>query len=77
MVALAALIGLLVVSASGALALGGTALRLKPPRPLLLASIAAVPNASSAIMLTLKLSWETLVVAAPVTGFDNMLFNTL
>jgi hypothetical protein len=77
MVALAALIEPLVVSASGALALGGTALRLKPPRPLLLASIAAVPNASPAIMLTPKLPRETLVVAAPVAGFDNMLFNTL
>jgi hypothetical protein len=68
MVALAAQIEPLLVSGSGALAVGGTALRL--------ASITAV-LASPAIMVTLKLPWETLVVAAPVTAFDNMLFNTL
>jgi MFS family permease len=68
---------ILVVSAVGALAAGATALRLKPRRPLLLASIAVVPNASPIIVLALKLPWETLVVTALVTGFGNMLFNTL
>jgi MFS family permease len=29
------------------------------------------------ILLALKLPWETLVVAALITGFGNMLFNTL
>ena len=68
---------ILIVSAIGALAAGATALRLKPRRPLLLASIAIVPNALPIILLALKLPWETLVVAALVTGFGNMLFNTL
>ncbi len=68
---------ILVVSAIGALAAGATALRLKPRRPLLLASIAVVPIASPIIVLALKLPWETLVVTALVTGFGNMLFNTL
>jgi MFS family permease len=68
---------ILIVSAIGALAAGATALRLKPRRPLLLASIAVVPNALPIILLALKLPWETLVVAALVTGFGNMLFNTL
>jgi MFS family permease len=36
-----------------------------------------VPNASPIILLALKLPWETLVVTALVTGFGNMLFNTL
>jgi MFS family permease len=68
---------ILVVSAIGALAAGATALRLKPRRPLLLASIVVIPNAAPIILLALKLPWETLVVAELVTGFGNMLFNTL
>jgi MFS family permease len=68
---------ILVVSAIGALAAGATALRLKPRRPLLLGIIAVVPNAAPAILLALKLPWPTLVVTALVTGFGNMLFNTL
>ena len=68
---------ILVVSAIGALVAGVTALRLKPRHPLLLASIVVVPNTSPIILLALKLPWETLVVAALVTGFGNMLFNTL
>jgi hypothetical protein len=68
---------ILVVSAIGALAAGATALRLKPRRPLLLASIAVLPNAVPIILLALKLPWETLAVAELVTGFGNMLFNTL
>ena len=73
----AAWTAILVVSAIGALAAGATALRLRPRHPLLLASIAVVPNASPIILLALKLPWETLVVTALVTGFGNMLFNTL
>src|ERR1700728_1540706 len=68
---------ILVVSAIGALAAGATALRLKPRRPLLLASIAVVPIASPIILLALKLPWQALVITALVTGFGNMLFNTL
>ena len=68
---------ILVVSAIGGLAAGATALRLKPRRPLLLASIVVIPNAVPIILLALKLPWETLVVAELVTGFGNMLFNTL
>ena len=68
---------ILVVSAAGALVAGATALRTKPRRPLFLASIVVVPNAAPIILLALKLPWETLVVAALVTGFGNMLFNTL
>jgi MFS family permease len=68
---------ILVVSAIGGLAAGATALRIKPRRPLLLASIAVVPNALPAILLALQLPWEILVVTALVTGFGNMLFNTL
>jgi MFS family permease len=68
---------ILVVSAIGGLAAGATALRLKPRRPLLLASIAVIPNASPIIVLALQLPWQTLVVTALVTGFGNMLFNTL
>jgi MFS family permease len=68
---------ILVVSAAGALAAGATALRIRPRRPLLLGIIAVVPNALPAILLALKLPWPILVVAALVTGFGNMLFNTL
>jgi MFS family permease len=68
---------ILIVSAVGALTAGATALRIKPRRPLLLASIVILPNAAPIILLALKLPWETLVVASLVTGFGNMLFNTL
>jgi MFS family permease len=68
---------ILVVSAIGALAAGATALRFKPRHPLLLGSVAVVPNAAPIIVLALELPWETLVVTALVTGFGNMLFNTL
>jgi MFS family permease len=68
---------ILVVSAIGALAAGATALRLKPRRPLLLACVAVIPNAAPMIVLALQLPWEILVVTALVTGFGNMLFNTL
>jgi len=68
---------ILVVSAIGGLVAGATALRLKPRRPLLLAAIAVLPHASPIIVLALKLPWEILVVTALVTGFGNMLFNTL
>ncbi len=68
---------ILVVSAIGALAAGATALRLKPQRPLLLGCIVVIPNAAPIIVLALKLPWETLVVTGLVTGFGNMLFNTL
>ncbi|HEX4094887.1 MAG TPA: MFS transporter [Trebonia sp.] len=68
---------ILVVSAVGALAAGATALRLKPERPLLVASIAVVPNSAPLIVLALQLPWQVLVVTELVTGFGNMLFNTL
>jgi MFS family permease len=68
---------ILVVTAIGALAAGATALRLKPRRPLLVGSIAVLPNAAPIILLALQLPWETLVVTALITGFGNMLFNTL
>jgi MFS family permease len=68
---------ILVVSSIGALAAGATALRLKPRRPLLLGVIAVIPNAAPLIVLALKLPWPILVVTALVTGFGNMLFNTL
>ena len=68
---------ILVVSAAGALAAGATALRIRPRRPLLVGIIAVVPNALPAILLALKLPWPILVVAALITGFGNMLFNTL
>ncbi|HEY2278065.1 MAG TPA: MFS transporter, partial [Streptosporangiaceae bacterium] len=68
---------ILVVSAVGALAAGATALRIRPRHPLLLGIIVVVPNALPIILLALKLPWEILVLAALVTGFGNMLFNTL
>lgn len=68
---------ILVVSAVGALVAGATALRIRPRRPLLLGSIAVLPNAAPIILLALRLPWPTLVVTALVTGFGNMLFNTL
>ena len=67
----------LVVSAIGGLAAGATALRFKPRRPLFMASVAVLPNAAPIIVLALKVPWETLVVTALVTGFGNLLFNTL
>src|SRR5207237_88806 len=45
--------------------------------PLLLSCAGVVPGVAPIILLALKLPWETLVVAALVTGFGNMLFNTL
>jgi MFS family permease len=68
---------ILVVSAVGALAAGATALRLRPRRPLLLGAVLILPNAVPLVLLALELPWETLVVAALVTGFGNMFFNTL
>jgi MFS family permease len=68
---------ILVVSAVGALAAGAVALRLRPRRPLLLGCVAIIPNAAPIIVLALQLPWETLVVTGLVTGFGNMLFNTL
>ena len=68
---------ILVVSAIGALAAGATALRVKPRRPLLLASIASLPFAAPIIVLALKLPWQTFLVTELVTGFGGMLLNTL
>jgi MFS family permease len=68
---------ILVVSGVGGLVAGATALRIKPRRPLLLASVVVLPNVAPPILLALKLPWEALVVTALVTGFGNMLFNTL
>jgi MFS family permease len=68
---------ILVVSAVGGLAGGVTVLRLRPRRPLLLGSIAVLPNAAPMIVLALRLPWQVLIVTALVTGFGNMLFNTL
>lgn len=68
---------MLVVSAIGALLAGTAVLRIKPRRPLLLASIVIVPNAVPIILLALRLPWESLAVAELITGFGNMLFNTL
>jgi MFS family permease len=68
---------ILVVSAVGGLAGGAAVLRLRPRRPLLLGSIAVLPNAAPMIVLALRLPWQVLIVTALVTGFGNMLFNTL
>ena len=68
---------ILVASAAGALVGGATALRIKPRRPLLAASVLTLPNAVPIILLALQVPWETFVVAVLVTGFGNMLFNTL
>jgi hypothetical protein len=40
-------------------------------------AVAIVPNAVPVLLLVLKLPWQTLVVAELVTGFGNVLFNTL
>ena len=68
---------ILVAGAIGALVAGAAALRIRPRRPLLVASVVIIPNALPIVLLALKLPWETLVVASLVTGFGNMLFNTL
>jgi MFS family permease len=68
---------ILVVSAIGGLAGGVAVLRLRPRRPLLVGSIAVLPNAAPMIVLALRLPWQVLIVTALVTGFGNMLFNTL
>lgn len=65
------------LSAVGALVAGATALRIKPRRPMLLGAVVVVPNAAPIILLALQLPWQTFVAAALVTGFGNMLFNTL
>jgi MFS family permease len=68
---------ILVVSAAGALIGGATVLRVRPRRPLLAACLVVVPNALPLVFLALRFPWETLVAAALVTGFGNMVFNTL
>jgi MFS family permease len=68
---------ILVVGAAGALIGGATALRIKPKRPLFVACLVIVPNVTPMILLALRLPWETFVIASFVTGFGNMLFNTL
>jgi MFS family permease len=68
---------ILAASAAGALAAAATALRLRPRRPLLAASIAVVPVASPIIALALKLPWPALAATALVTGFGTMLYGTL
>ncbi len=66
-----------VAGAIGALLAGATALRVRPRRPLLVACIVIVPNALPTILLALRMPWQTLVAASFLTGFGNMLFNTL
>jgi MFS family permease len=68
---------ILVVSAIGGLVAGAAALRLRPRRPLLVGCIAVLPNSAPIIVLALKLPWQVLIVTALITGFGNMLFNTL
>lgn len=68
---------ILIATAVGALVAGATALRVKPRRPLLLGAVVAVPHAAPIILLALQLPWQTLAAAALVTGFGDMLFNTL
>jgi MFS family permease len=68
---------ILVASAVGGLAAGSIALRIEPRRPLFLACVVILPNAAPSILLALELPWETYVPAALMTGFGNMLFNTL
>jgi predicted MFS family arabinose efflux permease len=36
-----------------------------------------LPNSAPIIVLALRLPWQVLIVTALVTGFGNMLFNTL
>jgi MFS family permease len=68
---------LLVVAAIGGLIGAVAALRTKPERPLLVACLVIVPNALPLILLALELPWETYLVGALISGFGNMLFNTL
>jgi len=68
---------ILIVWAAGALVAGVTALRVKPRRPLLLGAVAGVPHVAPIILLALQLPWQTFAAAALVTGFGEMLFNTL
>src|SRR5215471_12362012 len=68
---------ILIVWAAGALVAGATMLRIKPRRPMLLAAVAAIPHAAPIILLALQLPWQTIAAAALVTGFGEMLFNTL
>jgi Transmembrane secretion effector len=68
---------ILVISAVGGLAGGVAVLRLRPRRPLLVGSIAVLPNAAPLIVLALELPWPVLIVTGLVTGFGNMVFNTL
>ncbi len=68
---------ILIVSAAGALVAGATTLRIKPRRPMLLATVVVVPHAAPIILLALQLPWQTFAAAALVTGFGEMLFNTL
>ena len=68
---------LLVVAAIGGLIGAVAALRAKPERPLLVACLVIVPNALPLILLALELPWETYLVGALISGFGNMLFNTL
>ena len=68
---------ILIAGAVGALVAGATALRVRPRRPLLVACVVIVPNALPSILLALKVPWEALVVTSLLTGFGNMLFNTL
>jgi MFS family permease len=68
---------LLVVAAIGGLIGAVAALRAKPERPLLVACLVIVPNALPLILLALELPWETYLIGALISGFGNMLFNTL
>jgi MFS family permease len=68
---------ILVASALGALAGGTAALRIRPERPLLVGSLLILPNAVPIVLLALHAPWELLVVSSLVSGFGNMVFNTL
>jgi MFS family permease len=68
---------ILVASALGALTGGAAALRSKPEHPLLVGCLLILPNVIPLVFLALELPWQTLVVASLLTGFGNMVFNTL
>jgi MFS family permease len=68
---------ILIASALGALTGGAVALRSKPEHPLLVGCLLILPNAIPLVFLALELPWQTLVVASLLTGFGNMVFNTL
>jgi MFS family permease len=68
---------ILVASALGALTGGAVALRSKPEHPLLVGCLLILPNAIPLVFLALELPWQTLVIASLLTGFGNMVFNTL